>query len=927
VFSQKKPVITSLMSYMPTVSQSIRLFLTARKASLPGGDLVESYLRHAPNLETQVNVSAGDGDPVAQKRNTWTNGIYEWHAVRIPKNANDVPEFHDYEIRFPLDLHAEAIGSTGWDWANLRSRWVGFDFDSITGHAKGVGITGEELSKVREAASAIPWVEVRNSTGGSGLHLYVHFGEDGVYTANHTEHAALARAVLGMMSSESGFDFASQIDVCGGNMWIWHTKITTENQGLKLLKPAERPLTTDDLPSNWRDHIEVVTRRRSKIRLQSVPDEALDPFQALVSSRRIVPLDERHKRTIDDLADLGYSTIWVSDHHLLQTHTRALQTLLEDRKAIGLFQTVSEGRNPGQPNCFAFPLENGAWRVYRFSPGIPEAETWTQDGEGWTTCYFNRLPDLNTAARATGGSEMSDGKGYQFSEARDAIAAAKHLGQSVHLPDEFLDREAVLKRNKDGRLVVQVKQKKSEDGGKEPKPVTGWADKKGGWWERVYDTKTDLKKEDLALPEYDKAIRALTSPSGDRAGWATCHCDGDWDKVPKDDARSVLLRLGLSRTEADQILGDAIHHRWKLVNLPFQDEYPGGRQWNLNAAQFRFLPCELKDDEIPVHPHWDAIFNHVGKSLDNPIKELQWCRDANIQTGGDYLRLWIACCLREPFQPLPYLFLFGPENSGKSILHEAIGLLITKGKVIADRALTNQSDFNGELAGAILCVVEEKDISRSSGAYNKIKEWVTGREISIRKMRTESYQQPNTTHWIQCANRAENCPVFPGDTRITVMFVPALPKDAEIPKQFLLAKLEEEAPHLMRTLLDLTLPTVIGRLRLPVVTTDDKLRSEDLNRSPLEQFIQETCFEVPGEKIPFADFYTKFITYLPEDERYEWTKIKVTRGLPKEFACGAGASNVKFIGNLSWEPSQHPPGTLQQPYIVVGGKLRLKEGF
>jgi chaperonin GroEL (HSP60 family) len=43
------------------------------------------------------------------------------------------------------------------------------------------------------------------------------------------------------------------------------------------------------------------------------------------------------------------------------------------------------------------------------------------------------------------------------------------------------------------------------------------------------------------------------------------------------------------------------------------------------------------------------------------------------------------------------LFFFGPENSGKSIFHEAFNELVTTGVVMADRALTNQSDFNGEL--------------------------------------------------------------------------------------------------------------------------------------------------------------------------------------------------------------------------------------
>ena len=43
---------------------------------------------------------------------------------------------------------------TGWDWQARRSRWLAFDFDSLTGHAKGVGISDEELEKVKQAAEA-----------------------------------------------------------------------------------------------------------------------------------------------------------------------------------------------------------------------------------------------------------------------------------------------------------------------------------------------------------------------------------------------------------------------------------------------------------------------------------------------------------------------------------------------------------------------------------------------------------------------------------------------------------------------------------------------------------------------------------------------------------------------------------------------------
>ena len=91
-------------------------------------------------METQVNVIAADGEPVAGKKSTWSNGSDTWHTIRIPKNAATDPTWEDYKIGYPFDLYAEGIGMTGWDWKARRSRHFGYDFDALTGHAQGIGI-------------------------------------------------------------------------------------------------------------------------------------------------------------------------------------------------------------------------------------------------------------------------------------------------------------------------------------------------------------------------------------------------------------------------------------------------------------------------------------------------------------------------------------------------------------------------------------------------------------------------------------------------------------------------------------------------------------------------------------------------------------------------------------------------------------------
>ncbi len=511
---------------------------------------------------------------------------------------------------------------------------------------------------------------------------------------------------------------------------------------------------------------------------------------------------------------------------------------------IGVFKTIAEGRDPGGPNCFLFPLRNGAWRVYRFSPGVKEHDTWTQDGNGWTTCYFNRFPDLAAACGTCGGVEDSEHGEWVFSATRQAVEAATMMGQPLKVEPALLDRRATLKPTKDGRMRLSVARLADET-------VPGWLDKKDRLV-RTFNARVQLKEDEQDFNEYDRLVRCLKTPANQDAGWVTKEAS-DWVHRPASTVKMMLQKLGHAKEEAEAIMGGAGWESWKVVNLPFREEYPGGRQWNMDAAQFRFKPAELGEDEVPCHPNWDKICEHIGKELTPALKDLPWAAEANIRTGADYIRSWIACAFRDPFEPAPFLYLFGPHNSGKSILHEGLMLLVTKGVNRADRPLKHGVMHNGELANAVIAVVEETDLRCEKGAYNKIKDWVTGRTISIRRMRTDSYDQPNTLHWIMCANEEESCPIFPGDNRVTAIYVPDdVPKDDKIPKKMLLKNLEDEAPHFMYTIMHMELPPLVDRLRLPALETADKERLVADN-SPLGIFVQECCVFGPKYKVLKSD--------------------------------------------------------------------------
>src|SRR5690606_27224145 len=302
------------------------------------------------------------------------------------------PHYEDKELKFSLTQHAEGIGLTGWDWENKKSRWVAFDFDAITGHSDKhtQKLSWDELQKVKEAACNIPWVTVRKSTSGNGLHLYVFL--DPVDTVNHSEHSALARAILSYMTTYTGFDFKSRVDICGGNMWVWHRKMRGTD-GLTLLKQGS---ILTDIPPNWRDHVPVIQGRATKVKNEDRNwlNEDKETFEQLTGAHKHVRLDKVHLSLLEWLREQKKCFWWDSDRHMLVAHVCDLAEAHNELGYKGTFQTTSPGTNLNEPNCFAYPMRNGAWAVRRYGRGTREHATWVTDNAGFTLCYLNKQPDL-----------------------------------------------------------------------------------------------------------------------------------------------------------------------------------------------------------------------------------------------------------------------------------------------------------------------------------------------------------------------------------------------------------------------------------------------------------------------------------------------------------------------------------------------------
>lgn len=872
---------------------------------------------YSSNMEVQIMVNKDNGEIVDGKMGTFTSGEETWYNVRIPRNANEIPVNNDHELQYN-PRHIEAIGMTGWDWVNKRSVRVGFDFDAITGHAEGVGVSAEMLLEIQTRLSTVEEALLLKSTGGNGLHLYLEFDPENLpVTNNHTEHAALALACLRILSQRVDFDFQAGMDVGGGNMWIWHRKMNPDNNGLTILKPNTSYFNP---PANWRDYIDVATRKRAKVKLIGVPDEDQQTVSDRAAAEETVRLEEEHLRIIDDLQQMfpNFTTMWLADHNLLQTHTQALKLYFNKRQEMGdplkgAFDTLSEGRDPGKPNCFCFPLPGGGFRICRFGKGAKEHKQWRSDKSGWTSITFNAPLDLENAGIFANGHEVTKGKGYYFDTAANAVNAVTAMGGELTIPSGYEDREVNVRPHEDkSKLIVEIIKRPKEGNVK----LEGWQSTKGVWSRIISLTDASVDSNTLLdLELFDNELRYLLTVTNTDAAWA-CKLGRSWVSHNLNNA-TVSSKALCKKLELDpQItMSELMHNPWTLVNLPFQPEYPGGRKWNRDAAQLKYAPSGVDD---PVHPHWDLVLSHVGGDLDKVLKDNPWAQKNNIRTGRDYLMLYIASLFREPFQPLPYLFLYGPQESGKSTLHEILAEIMTKGVVRADTALTSQADFNGELASAILCVVEEKDLSKvPDSVYNKIKDWVTGIRISIHGKHRDPYDVPNTTHWMQVSNSPASCPIFPGDTRITVLYVPKPP--VEIPKAKLLEEILAETPDFLTTLQRLQIPASECRLRIPALTTHSKSQLEENNKTALETFVDDYCYISQGHTVDFTEFCSRFRATLTDQvSRDYWSTKAIVNNLPMPLIYGKHFNtNKRVLGNISFEPNLPP----LQALTFEGGKL------
>lgn len=856
---------------MSTIRKGIETFLTARKADSP-------YLitRWSPDLESQINVHPGSQE-TEEGSKIYTDGSEEWCNHRWPSKANSSPYYKDRPLRYDPRAHVTRVGSTWWNWVTKRSVAIAFDIDMEEGHTPSTTtVTETELDAVVARLRQLPYVTLIRSTGGQGVHVYVFFDEDDQPIAhNHNEHTMVALQVLQKMKADADYDFAQHMDVKGVIFWFWADSSPEGHPGYSLLQEATRPIGARDL----KDYEAIKAPKQNKI------VKGYDENGKEVESDgefKVYDLDDEHKSILKELESLGYSFIWNGEFNMAHTHTCALKELYERRKNAGnplrgQFETISLGRDKSKPNCYITPRPHGVFQVKRFGVGLTEHDLWNHHG-GSTWCYYNEHTSADHVFGALCGSQKADSFMFEPAQLRAAMEALGHKFEHA------LTSAVNVKRMKDGTFVAYTSE-----------ALAGWTKDKDGYKLVLPVVSNPEVRLTTALEDADKIARHLLSPQMDSLGWCVKTNKG-WI-IHNESTVSLMLRQSFNK-EADYVREALVLNPWELTCEPFQPEYLGDRKWNKNAPQLAIEPAS----EPGPHPHWDMIYEHIGQSLNECVRSTEWCQKWGLQSGADYLRCWMASLIRYPFEPLPYLFLYGPQDSGKSIFHESASLLFTSGSVVsASSALTNGQGFNYEIANCVIGYIEEKDLSAiREGSYARMKEWVAGKTLTVTEKGKTPYTQRNILKMVQMANSPKACPMEDGDKRITALAISTL-GNRKIPKGLMERKLKAEAPYFLRTILTTHLPDTPDRLRVPMLASRDKEDLESMNQTPWEAFATDELVPCGGNLLKFTDFYEAYLKFCTlNNKQPESLKalLQLMRNRSDKYAIGYGPNKCNYIANF-----------------------------
>lgn len=138
----------------------------------------------------------------------------------------------------------------------------------------------------------------------------------------------------------------------------------------------------------------------------------------------------------------------------------------------------------------------------------------------------------------------------------------------------------------------------------------------------------------------------------------------------------------------------------------------------------------------------------------------------------DHFVNWLAVVWQQKRKPLTAWVLHGTEGTGKGVFfHNILRPLFGRNHAVQKRASELGSQFNGWLEQALIAFIDEIDADMFVNAKSveaDLRTMITEPTVSIRRMRTDSYEVPNYTAFIFSSNKKRPVAIPPGDRRFNI---------------------------------------------------------------------------------------------------------------------------------------------------------------
>lgn len=285
------------------------------------------------------------------------------------------------------------------------------------------------------------------------------------------------------------------------------------------------------------------------------------------------------------------------------------------------------------------------------------------------------------------------------------------------------------------------------------------------------------KAREREAARHKAAPRAADDGDGWLADWVYLQ-NGNWffntrtgEQMNRDAFNATHTRF-MDRDDRGRPRFQAAEYALSLAPVPLRTVYdriylPGaplfcvnpvsGREcvntWRSNASPEPVPEFAWTADDEAVVRMWEGHLDLLLKPSDRTIvlDFLAWVT----QHPGDRV-LWA---------PL----IQGPHGAGKSALAELMRAVLGPTNVGSVRPTDMQSQFSSWSAGALLKTVEEVHFAAAGAAswaiVNNIKPYITNPVITVRQMRADPYDMPNTASYLLFTNHVNALPLESGERR------------------------------------------------------------------------------------------------------------------------------------------------------------------